>query len=239
MNFAQPAPAAQPAAQPRLFLPTRLFTSAGSVAFNPNESPVSAQEGRQFPFDVPPCLTQSRNVSGAEIRTLWENLKRYSDDRSVGVNGWTTWSWATATQPPLIPLADRFEQAKAAYGIAGWYTEHFNADSTILVNCEPAVQDEVRSQIIVPLNWLIKSRYQNFAHKPLTTDQSGARLKWRGDEKKSSTLPSGVHLPKWSRAPHAAHPSQGLARRKAAGFPDYVRYPTTTQGPPPEGAADH
>ena len=98
----------------------------------------------------------SRLQTVRRSRNLWNKLKLYADDVRNGITGHNgTWEWTTSDRPNLH-LPDRHQQAKAIYGLSDWYNMHSRRPREILVNSEPAVQDEVNAQFIVPLEFLIQ-----------------------------------------------------------------------------------
>lgn len=102
-------------------------------------------------------------------RALTRKLEAYADPRSGGVRDEANISWWTTWTLPGIALPDGEQQARAVYGMAGWFVSHAaKTGSDIIVNCELAVQDEVNAQLLSPLNYLIRvragrARFESFA----------------------------------------------------------------------------
>ena len=116
-----------------------------------------------------PPHRQLRNIRRSGV--LWENLKIYARENGsvapppahhgIQVPNMNTWSiarLANAHHVAILGLPAAEQQAKAVYGLSGWLSHHFNREREIVVNCEPAVQDEVRTQILVVLDCLLKVR---------------------------------------------------------------------------------
>ncbi|KAJ3558713.1 hypothetical protein NM688_g755 [Phlebia brevispora] len=137
---------------------------------------------------------------------LWDNLGRYAGEMG-GV-----------ARPPTSrasgPAGHRYvvQQAQAIYSLSGWFTQHMHRPETIVVNCEPAVQDEVAKQILDPLNLLLQTRYHNRVADPV-------RESWKLQDGGLANAPNRAFYPTWTRTCHKSHPFGGKDR---AGFPDFI-----------------
>lgn len=121
--------------------------------------PLCVQKAQTAPSTAVQQLPLDSRLHTAFINdALWENLKAYVDDKLNGVpiaapvpGRLSTW---TLSQPPALP--DPAQQRRAIGGIKHWYELQIAKEGPTLVNSEPAVQDEFRTQIIDALNLLIR-----------------------------------------------------------------------------------
>ncbi|KAJ3535024.1 hypothetical protein NM688_g7035 [Phlebia brevispora] len=147
-------------------------------------------------------------------RTLWARLQAYADHEHLGHNTWNL---------PGAVFPDSVQQYEAVTSLSAWFVSHASRKSYAMVNCEAAVQDEVRAQLVAPLNDLIKTRYANRAMEPL----KGVKKGWV--DKYGTILaspPPDVFYPEYGRPNHAEHPEQG---RNKAGFPDFILHNTASK----------
>lgn len=112
-------------------------------------------------------LTQSGSEL-AEIqlsRNLWSNLVKYAD-KGLGLEGREDLEIATLFRDDISPENQQFstwtargtrplppatQQVDAIYGISAWFNMVADRPEAI-VNCELAVQDEIHTQMMEPLN---------------------------------------------------------------------------------------
>ncbi|KAJ3558718.1 hypothetical protein NM688_g753 [Phlebia brevispora] len=158
---------------------------------------------------------------------LWNNLVEYASETGglapppqlaahlAAVNTWSLGALASGTGvAERLQLAPGWQQAKAVYGLSGWFSEHMHRPDTVVVNSEPAVQDEVRSQILEPLNLLLQTRCRNRIHDALDPGKH-----WTLPAGQLANAPDSAFYPTWTRSCHASHPEAGRGR---AGFPDFI-----------------
>ncbi|CAL1698790.1 unnamed protein product [Somion occarium] len=154
-------------------------------------------------------------------KNLWKNLKAYVD---AGIpkgrkkdQYLTTWSANGAPE-----LADAKQQADAVYALGGWAALQAGRPEG-LVNSEMAVEDQVCSQLIEPLDLMMRTRYRNTVTNPLVKTKE-TWIDHRTKEKMAA--PEDACTPQWGRPVPASHvvKMKSKASRKKAGYPDLITY---------------
>ncbi|KAJ3872805.1 hypothetical protein F5051DRAFT_432729 [Lentinula edodes] len=125
-------------------------------------------------------------------------------------------------------------QINAIHGLWAWHQERCTRPSHIEVESEPVVQDEVKKQLLNPLDLLLHTRYPKHLRSFLQTQtphfwqmishanpQNGVIDQLQCDVQKDGTW---FNYPRWGRLTIGSNLGQGEHGKHTAGFSDHALY---------------
>ncbi|KAJ3858472.1 hypothetical protein EV359DRAFT_87701 [Lentinula novae-zelandiae] len=181
----------------------------------------------------PPQFPRLRKLYRSD--TLWGRLKSYGYmDGPLGPRC-TTRPPPVHGALPVLPLPSREQQINAIHGLWAWHQERCTRPTFIEVESEPAVQDEVKKQLLNPLELLLHTRYpkqlRRFLHNQTPQywqminnnhlPSDGILQELQFDVEGHGTW---LSYPRWGRSTSKSNLGSGQHGKHTAGFSDYALY---------------